>query len=392
MGEPDNGDTGALDRLTAASRALTYAASVDEVLDITVETAQALLGAPRSVLMLPDDEGLLHIRAARGVDDATIERFQEPLDETLITRLSSVFGPGARERFLGVPLVVRGAVTGLLAVLLPEGRPADERDEWLLSALADQASVALEGERREITTAGMQQRLKELEVQGSRREEALRTVGHDLRSPLSSMRGYLHLLRTGVYGPLTDGQTTAVSRLETLIGHVDTLVGNALELGLASAGRLNIDCEPIVLEPVVGESLEVVAFPAKEAEVALTVRIPAELRVLADRHRLRQVLVQLLDNAIKFSPSHTTVLIAAEREPGPPARVVIRVHDEGPGIEPSQTDDIFEPYHRLQETGSGFGLGLSLARAVARLMDGTLMVEQSETPGATFALRLPEPD
>ncbi len=391
MSDSSQGAAGALHRLTAASRALTYAASVDEVLDITVETAQALLDAPRSVLMLPDEEGLLHIRAARGVDEAIMERFREPLDETLISRLSSVFGPGAREQFLGVPLVVRGAVTGLLAVLLPEDRPAAERDEWLLSALADQASVALEGERRETTAAGMQRRLNELETQGSRREEALRMVGHDLRSPLGSMRGYLHLLRTGVYGPLTDGQETAVSRLETLIGHVDTLVGNALELGLATAGRLTVECHPLPLRPVAQASLEVVAFPAKQAEVDLEVQVADDLDVIADEHRLRQVLVQLLDNAIKFSPAHTTIRVDAAREPRPPARVTIRVHDQGPGIDPAHSDDIFQPYRRLTETGSGFGLGLSLARAVAGLMDGELEVEPTDRPGATFALRLPAP-
>lgn len=389
MIEPRAEPAGALERLTSVSRALTYAASLEEALEITVETAQSLLEAPRAVLMLPDEEGLLYIRAARGVDDDVVERFREPLDENLVFRLSSVFGPGAHDRFLGVPLVVRGGITGLLAVLLPEGRQVENRDEWLLSALADQASVALEGERREQTAATMEERVRELEQQALRQEDALRMVGHDLRSPLNSMRGYLHLLRTGMFGEMNDGQRSAIDRLDTLVCHLDSLVGNALEMSLLRSGQVTVQIATVQLGSVVEESMNVVAFPAQEAGVELRREIPEDLVVEADGKRVRQVLVQLLDNAIKFSPRDGTVRIGAEREPGPPERVVIRVRDQGPGIDPVDVEYIFQPYHRLGGARSGYGLGLAIARAVTDLMNGTLEVEQEDRPGATFALRLP---
>ncbi len=283
-------------------------------------------------------------------------------------------------------------MTGLLAVLLPEGRSVESRDEWLLSALADQASVALEGERREQAAAGMVRRMEELERQGSSREDALRTVGHDLRSPLNSMRGYLHLLRDGVYGEMSEAQGTAVDRLDMLVGHLEALVSNALEMSLASAGRLSVELRRVRLRRVVDASLEVVAFPTADAAITVEVDVPDDLDVLADEHRLRQVLVQLLENGIKFSPAHSTIRVQAEREGGSPGRVTLRVSDDGPGIEPKDSEDIFQPYRRLGDTGSGFGLGLALARAVTNLMGGEVFVDQDGDPGATFALRLPAPE
>lgn len=376
-----------LERLTAVSRALTYAATVDEVLDITIDTAAELLDAPRVVLMLRDSGDLLRIRAARGIDPETVARFREPLDETLITRLSAIFGSGARERFLGVPLVVRGRVSGLLAVLQREGRQ-EERDEWLLSALADQASVALGATGHEEGDHQLERRVQEMEAQDARREEALRMVGHDMRSPLSSLRGYLHLLEAGTYGPITDAQRATLERLEAIAGHLSALVTNALEMSRLAAGQLTVACEPVHVGRVVQEALELTELRAREAGVSVRVDTPPELVALADADRLRQVLVQLLDNALKFSPGGSEVQLEASRSSGPPARVLIRVADQGPGIAASASDDIFQPYRRLGDAGVGFGLGLSIARAVTELMNGELVLSDEDSAGATFLVRL----
>ncbi len=181
----------ALSRLTAVSRALTYAASLEEVLDISVESAVEMLGAHAALLLLTDADGLLRIAASRGLAPSVAERFHEPLDERLAGRLASALGADSPALFLGVPLVVRGAVTGLLAVLRAEAGPISESDEWLLSALADQASVALESARDQEARVRLERRVNELEQLSSAREEALRMVGHDLRSPLSAMLGYI---------------------------------------------------------------------------------------------------------------------------------------------------------------------------------------------------------
>jgi sigma-B regulation protein RsbU (phosphoserine phosphatase) len=393
VAESDRSPAHALARLTEVSRALTYAASIDEVLDITVDCAAGLLDAPRVVLMLRDDDQLLRIRAARGLDPSTIDRFGEPMDETLVQRLNQVLGPAAEDRFLGVPLVVRGGVTGLLAVLRSGRHALDDRDEWLLSALADQAAVALENARSESSRSALLERVEELQRIGSQREDALRMVGHDLRSPLNALLGYVHLLEKGAYGPVSEGQRGALDRLTAIGRHLESLVSNVLEMGRLAAGTLVLELDDIHVRPVLDSARAVVELQAEEAGVRLTIEdLADDLCARASQDRLRQVLVQLLDNAIKYSPEGGTVRVTAGVESNGERRcVVIRVSDEGPGVPPEDSVAIFEPYRQLDDgiAAGGIGLGLAIARALVDRMGGGLTLDDPDSaPGATFAVRL----
>ncbi|HYW13050.1 MAG TPA: GAF domain-containing protein, partial [Longimicrobium sp.] len=130
-----------LRRLTEISRALTYTTSLEQVTRLTVDRGAELLDAESAVLMLADAEGLLHVRGACGIDEARVARFRTPLSEEVFGRLQGLLAV-PDDCFIAVPLVVGGAVTGLLAVATRQAStPADES---LLSALADQAAVALE--------------------------------------------------------------------------------------------------------------------------------------------------------------------------------------------------------------------------------------------------------
>lgn len=379
-----------LERLTAVSRALTYAASLEDVLQITVRTAAEMLRAERVALMLEEDDGPLCIRAALGVEPEVIERFRESLDEELPSRLTTVFGENAKERFLGTPLIARGRIIGLLAVLLP-GTRRERRDEWLLSALADQASVALENERQRAANTDLEERLKALEVQDVRQEQALRVVRHDLRTPLGAIRGYVELLQQEVYGPLTERQRTALDRLWVATSHLDSLVENALEMSRLQAGEVSVRCQPVDVRTVVEEAVGLVELQARDAAIDIRVDVSEDLEAWADASRLRQVLVQLLDNALKYSPPHSTVFVSGQRqEEGRTEVLTIRVADEGPGIDDVHAEEIFEPYRRFGP-GMGSGLGLAIARAVTDLMSGELVLDADVAPGATFAVRLSVP-
>src|SRR5688572_18895322 len=125
--------------LSEIGRALTYATTLEQVARLTVERGAQLFGASAGVLMLSDAEGLLQVRAAHGIADELVTRFRAPLSDEVITRLQGMLGV-ADDRFIAVPLVVGGAVTGLFAIALAQ--QSTEADEWLLSALADQAAVA----------------------------------------------------------------------------------------------------------------------------------------------------------------------------------------------------------------------------------------------------------
>src|SRR5262245_15876599 len=131
-----------LERLTRLARGLTYATSASEILRSAAEQAAALLEAEKAILLLADDDGLLHVHASFGISHDVISRFRASFDESLASRLQGLLG--SAEGFLGVPLVSKGRVKGLLAVIRRPGVEIRDDDEWLLSALADQMAAPLE--------------------------------------------------------------------------------------------------------------------------------------------------------------------------------------------------------------------------------------------------------
>src|SRR5262249_26806186 len=159
---------------------------------------------------LDDGEGLLRIRAARGIAPETVARFREPLDENLLTRLAGVLGIDDTERFIGVPLVLGGRVIGLLAVRRSTDAAARSAEEWLLAALADQAAVALANARHESERDALTGRLGELEKERAGKDQAIQVMSHDIRTPLNAIQGYVALLAGGILGPLNDRQSDAL--------------------------------------------------------------------------------------------------------------------------------------------------------------------------------------
>jgi signal transduction histidine kinase len=375
-----------LHRLTAPSRALSDETPLDDLLEITVDTAESLLGAESVVLLVQGERDEPLIRASRGVSEEALARFDVSLDETLFERLSTLLEPRARPApFVGVPLLARGAVVGLLVVLLREERP-DERDEWVLSALADQASAALEHAIRESTRADLAAQVDELRERGRRQEHALQVVQHDLRTPLGAIRGYLDLLELGAYGPLTERQGSALERIDVAVGHLEALVDEALEMSRVLAGAVAVTLGPVGAREVMEEAAGMLALAARAVPVALRVQAPDGLRVRADGGRLRQVLVHLLDNAIKHGAPDGEVLVECVAD-ADGQTATFRVSDDGPGVAAERAREIFEPYKSFGGRG-GSGLGLAIARGVTELMGGEIGLE-SRTSGATFFVRLP---
>ena len=375
-----------LHRLTAASRALSGETPLEDVLEITVDTAESLLGAESVVLLLHAADGKLEVRAARGLADEARERFDATLDERLFERLSSLLdAPRRPAPFLGVPLLARGSVVGLLVVLLGKERP-EERDEWLLSALADQASAALEHALGEAARVDLAAQVEDLRVRGQRQEHALQVVQHDLRTPLGAIRGYLDLLERGAYGPLTQRQGGALKRVDVAVEHLEKLVEEALEMSRVLAGEVSVTREPVPAGRVIEEATGMVALEAREARISLRTQVPDDLRVLADGGRLRQVLVHLLDNSIKHGSSDSEVLVACAAD-ADANTATFRISDHGPGIAPELAGEIFEP-HKSFGTRGGSGLGLAIARGVTELMGGEIGMESPDS-GATFFVRLP---
>jgi signal transduction histidine kinase len=382
-----------LRQLTDVARALTYTTSLDQVALLTVERGAALLGAVASVLMLPDADGLLHVRAAHGVTQERVARFRAPLADEVVERLQGLLAV-PDECFIAVPLVVGGALTGLVAVALD--RASTAADEWLLSALADQAALALESARLggEVRLE-MEDRLRANEGATNAKDRALSTLAHDIRTPLGAIDGYCANMEEEIYGPVTDQQRVVLGRVRMSGRHLLSLLDNVMDMARLNAGVAAVSVEPVHLAQVAREAVDML-MPASDAKgQSLQLAPVPDVVVVGDTARVRQVLVNLLGNAVKFTPQggSVTVSVSTRLVQGTPWGE-IRVTDSGPGIAESERTAIFEPYYRSEGTAliPGVGLGLAISHALVKQMGGELDLDSQVGVGSSFAIRLRLPD
>ena len=387
---PSEPDVDRLRRLTDIGRALTYATSLEQTARVTVEQGAALLDAAAAVLMLADADDLLQVRAAHGVEEDRLARFRAPLGDELLERLQGLLGV-PDDHFLAVPLVVGGAVTGLLAVALFEAPTAPE--EWLLSALADQAAVALEHARLggEVRVE-LEERLRASLGSSSAKERALATLAHDIRSPLGAIDGYCSNMEDGLYGPVTDEQRAALDRVRMSGRHLLSLLDSVMDMARLDAGEVPVALDMVHCTDVAREAVEMLTPAAFAKGQTLQLSGDRHAQVLGNHARMRQVLVNLLGNAVKFTPAAGTITITVTaRVAGDMDRGEIRVADTGPGIAESERAAIFEPYYRSDRTAilPGVGLGLAISKLLVGQMGGELAVESELGKGSTFSMRMP---
>jgi two-component system sensor histidine kinase KdpD len=215
--------------------------------------------------------------------------------------------------------------------------------------------------------------------------ELVSAVAHELKSPLAAIRGAAAAF--GRPEQLTDEDRDELVRvIADASAQADRLVADVLLAGRLGAGRLSVS----VRETDVTPAVEAVADAAAAAHENVTVRTHfrdgVRPRAMADPDRLRAALANLVDNAIVHGPERGAVEIVTSVEAG---RVRIAVADEGPGVPAADRERIFEPYVRLTERTAGTGLGLHLARQLARAMGGDVTLEPAGGPGTTFVLELP---
>ena len=357
--------------LTEVSHALTYAVSLHDVFQLTVDRAAELLAAKKSLLLIANDEGVLALRSTHGVDVALGDRFREPLNETLVQRLAELLGEPP-ESFLGVPLVVAGAIKGILVVVRPAPSSSVEHDEWLLSALADQAAVALEKTR--------------LDEIGEFREQLIGIVGHDLRNPLTTvlMAARLLIQREG----LGEKETELARRITRSASVAVRLVDQLLDLTRSRlGGGIPIDPKRFdmndVCQQVIGET------ELRHPDRPLRVGLRGDLVGVWDRDRLYQLLANLVGNAVQHGEPRSPIELRID---GGETEVVIEVANRGTPIPPASLPLIFDAFrlrgsHRSRT--HGLGLGLFIAQQIARSHGGSIAVTSSESDGTTFRVHLP---
>lgn len=214
-------------------------------------------------------------------------------------------------------------------------------------------------------------------------------VSHDLRTPLTSVQSYLDLLGRGVYGNLSDAGTQKLALLNKSVDRLVNMIRDLLDIERWEAGHLKIAIGDTTLQSLVEQSLEAVNSHREAKKV--TINTPSEdMQLRGDSERLVQVVINLLHNAIKFSPEKGTIDLIAKKENG---FVEIDIKDEGPGIPADLQKSIFERFKQVSETDAtvkkGTGLGLAISKAIVEAHGGTIGVTSEEGKGSTFWFKLP---
>jgi two-component system, OmpR family, sensor histidine kinase KdpD len=258
-----------------------------------------------------------------------------------------------------------------------DAAPDERVAERLLPALASVLAVAEERER-----LGR----KALEAEALRRSDAvktaiLRTVSHDLRSPLTAILASVEGLENASLGLSEEDRRELLSAIGEEAKRLDRLVANLLDLSRLEVGAAPPRRELWTIDALVGRAVEQLGQDAGRVRVSL----PAEpSAVRADGTQIERALVNLLDNALKFSADAVEVSVVEEG-----GDVLVRVADRGPGLGPRDLERVFDPFERGAAAGRGSGLGLAIARGFAQANGGRLSAEQRGGGGAIFALALP---
>ncbi len=257
-----------------------------------------------------------------------------------------------------------------------------EKQNSNLSALVEARTTELREANVRLAAANLE--LLELD---KLRTALLSNVSHELRTPLTGILGSAQNLRDGLAGALTHEQQDYVGMIENDSGRLIRVVNELLEWGRTEAGRIRLHRTRVCVRPLVEDVFALLRAAAERKAVTLELQ-GGDVAISADADKLKQVLINLLDNAIKFSwPQSQVRLRIASGADG----VHLAVEDQGPGIDAADAPHLFERFYRggLADDTAGSGLGLAIARNLARLHGGDITLDSAPRRGSTFTFSLP---
>ena len=223
------------------------------------------------------------------------------------------------------------------------------------------------------------------------KSQFLRAMSHELRTPLNAISGYTEILEMGIRGVVNPAQIKDLGRIKRAAAYLLRLINDVLTIARLEGAR-PLHLISIAVNPVLAEVEGLCVLQAKAKGLTLTVA-PCEREIFAtaDAERFQQILLNLLTNAIKFTPSGGSIDVTCDEDAG---TMRVRVNDTGVGVRLIDIDRVFDPFvqvdrHLTTETQQGVGLGLSISRELARGMRGDLTLQSVEGVGSTFTLTLP---
>jgi signal transduction histidine kinase len=281
------------------------------------------------------------------------------------------------------------------------GQLADAFNAMAQELQEKQATLIARREELGLVNDELQQALQAAQAANQLKAQFVATVSHELRTPLTSVLGYTDMLRLGVYGHLTDSLRDAITQINDSSEHLLRLINDLLDFAKIEAGQQVLHEECLALADLIAEVIRTCTPQAQAKNLTLRTEIDRTLPTMlySDQLRLRQILLNLVSNAVKFTDQGgitlraTRAVASGTGKTWEPASLVIEVEDTGIGIAPEDQDMIFEEFRQVDKTFSssraGTGLGLAISRHLVTLMGGTVTVVSQIGRGSIFTITLP---
>ncbi len=407
----------ALERQTATAEVLqvisSSVADAQPVFDKILLSCERLFAGDEVGIVLAGDDGRLHFGAQGGAHPypGMRERLPAPLEGSataLAIRDKRVLHYTNVLSDPEVPPVLRTLASGrgfdysiALAPMLWEGRgvgsifvthappsPFSPKDLELLKTFADQAVIAIQNAR---LFNEIQDKSRQLEAANQHKSEFLANMSHELRTPLNAIIGFSEVLLERMFGELNDKQDDYLKDIHSSGRHLLSLINDILDLSKIEAGRMELDVDVFDVPAALSNALTLIRERAQRHGIALGLEVGADVGELrADERKFKQILLNLLTNAVKFTPDGGRVDVRARRVDGV---LEVAVADTGIGIAPADQAAVFEEFRQVgrhyTNKQEGTGLGLALTRRFVELHGGSLTLVSEPGRGSTFTFTLP---
>jgi signal transduction histidine kinase len=333
----------------------------------------------------------------------------------LTSFVSNVLTRTGEQRYRGDIQLTDPSTSRALPVEALAGTILSEQGElvWVVTILHDQTEALEKGrlyERLKEASAELERKVQEATAELAQQNELLRrqhieleqasalktqflaNISHEFRTPLNAILGYTHMLLHGVTGSVTDPQRKSLTRIDSNSRHLLALINDILDISRIEAGRMPLTVTSFQVTDLVKEVMSELEPIIRRSNLDVTSRMRGNVPLVkTDRQKVKQIVLNLLSNALKFTPTGAVTITAAfDRRVG---AIAISVHDTGVGIPEESKSKIFEDFRQLDNSPArgygGAGLGLSICRRLAQMLDGTIELESHVGEGSTFTLRLP---
>ncbi len=384
-------------------RELNASLEISRAMRITLEWAMRQSGSSAGLVGVVHEAGI-QIMASEGYTDE-LEKYKDALLPLAAVDLEDASQTGASRRSLeeNNPGLLKGARSQTMLpirreantvglILLENLSPdlASEETVSFLMRLSDHAAIA-------ISNAQLYAAVQQANIAKS---EFVSFVSHELKNPMTSIKGYTELLAAGAVGPITEAQANFLATIRSNVERMSTLVSDLADVSRIEAGRLRLDFKANVLREAVDEVARSLKRQIEDKAQVLDIQVSTDLpQVWADRVRLVQVITNLVSNAYKYTPNGGNILVGAEEadnqwDPDGAKRVVhLWVRDSGIGIAPEDQKKIFQKFFRSEDPKTrespGTGLGLNITRSLVELQGGKIWFESEFRAGTTFHITVP---